>query len=143
MARRTPTPDTPPEATARGHIPSVLHRNCGSQQVLELVADRWTALLIYSLARGPRRPGELQREIGGISQKMLTQTLRKLERDGLVARTVHPVVPPRVDYTLTPLGETLIAPLSALCRWAEAHLGEVLAARERNDPARSDGAATS
>lgn len=113
--------------------PDVADRRCASQQVLELIADKWTALLIYKLSTGPRRPGELLRSIGGISQKMLTQTLRRLERDGLVARTAHPVVPPRVDYELTPLGRTLTEPLGALCRWAEAHLGEVQHARARHD----------
>ncbi len=75
------------------------------------------------------RYAELQRAIGGISQKMLTQTLRSLERDGLVQRTVHPVVPPKVEYSLTRLGRTLIEPLHALCRWSEKHLTELQANR--------------
>src|SRR5438876_10163394 len=77
------------------------------------------------------RYAALQREIGGISQKMLTQTLRSLERDGLVQRTVHPVVPPKVEYSLTRLGRTLIEPLHALCRWSEKHLAELEANRAR------------
>jgi len=77
------------------------------------------------------RYAALQREIGGISQKMLTQTLRSLERDGLVRRTVHPVVPPKVEYALTRLGRTLIEPLHALCRWSEKHLPELQANRAR------------
>lgn len=77
------------------------------------------------------RYAALQREIGGISQKMLTQTLRGLERDGLVQRTVHPVVPPKVEYSLTRLGRTLIEPLHALCRWSEKHLAELQANRTR------------
>jgi DNA-binding HxlR family transcriptional regulator len=115
--------------------PSVLDPRCGAQQALDLIANKWTALVIRVLARGTRRFGELQREIGGVSQKMLTQTLRKLERDGIVARTVHPVVPPKVEYALTPLGATLIEPLGALCRWAERHLDALLAARARHDGA--------
>ena len=78
------------------------------------------------------RHGELQRKIGGVSQKMLTQTLRSLERDGLVIRKIHPVVPPMVEYTLTPLGRTLIQPLEAVCAWAESHLPALLAARKKS-----------
>jgi DNA-binding HxlR family transcriptional regulator len=117
------------------HRPNVLRKQCGSQQVLELIANKWTALVIYALAQGTRRFSELQRQIGGVSQKMLTQTLRNLERDGLVERTAHPVVPPRVDYALTPLGRTLIEPLVALCKWSEAHLHELEAARAQHDGA--------
>jgi DNA-binding HxlR family transcriptional regulator len=112
--------------------PCVFDENCGSQQVLELIANKWTALVIYALAPGNRRFSELQRQIGGVSQKMLTQTLRRLERDGLVTRKVYPVVPPRVEYSLTRLGETLIEPLKAICKWAEAHLPELRAARARH-----------
>ncbi len=110
--------------------PDVFNANCESRQVLALIADRWSMLVIYALSRRGRRHGELKRMIGGISQKMLTQTLRSLERDGLVQRSVHDVVPPRVDYALTPLGRTLLQPLSAICRWAQSHLREVRAARE-------------
>jgi DNA-binding HxlR family transcriptional regulator len=83
--------------------------------------------------QGTRRYSELQRLIGGVSQKMLTQTLRKLERDGLVERHVYPVVPPKVEYSLTPLGETLTELLKAVCKWAETHLDELEAARVRYD----------
>jgi DNA-binding HxlR family transcriptional regulator len=112
--------------------PNVFSANCGSQQVLELIADKWSALVIYALAQGTKRYSELQREIGGVSQKMLTQTLRSLERDGLVERTVYPVVPPKVEYSLTPLGRTLIEPLRSICKWAETHLRQLLAARARH-----------
>ena len=105
--------------------PSVLEPQCPSRLVLERIADKWTALVIQILARGTMRYAELQRAIGGISQKMLTQTLRSLERDGLVQRKVHPVVPPKVEYSLTRLGRTLIEPLHALCRWSEKHLAEL------------------
>ena len=111
--------------------PSVLEPQCPSRLVLERIADKWTALVIQILARGTMRYAELQRAIGGISQKMLTQTLRSLERDGLVQRTVHPVVPPKVEYSLTRLGRTLIDPLQALCRWSEKHLAELQANRAR------------
>ena len=124
--------------------PNVFDPNCGSRRVLALIADRWTAIVVYALARGTCRFGELQRAIGGVSQKVLTQTLRDLERDGLVVRTVYPVVPPKVEYALTPLGQTLIEPLAAICRWSEQHLAEVDAARERgmaaNPPARVSSA---
>ena len=111
--------------------PNVLSAQCPTRRVLDLIADKWTTLVIYLLADGTKRYGELQREIQGISQKMLTQTLRKLEEDGLVKRTVFPEVPPRTEYQLTPLGRTLEEPLSALCRWAAEHLGEVETARAK------------
>jgi DNA-binding HxlR family transcriptional regulator len=110
---------------------SVMDAQCPSRLVLDRIADKWTALIIQILARGTMRYAALQREIGGISQKMLTQTLRSLERDGLVQRTVHPVVPPKVEYSLTRLGRTLIEPLHALCRWSEKHLHELQANRAR------------
>jgi DNA-binding HxlR family transcriptional regulator len=109
--------------------PNVFDPNCGSRRVLALIADRWTAIVVYALAGGTHRFGELQRVIGGVSQKVLTDTLRRLEQDGLVTRTVYPVVPPKVEYALTPLGQTLTEPLAAICRWSEDHLAEVDAAR--------------
>ena len=112
-------------------VPSVLDPRCPSRLVLDRIADKWTALVIQILAGGTMRYAALQREIGGISQKMLTQTVRSLERDGLVQRTVHPVVPPKVEYSLTKLGRTLIEPLQGLCRWSEKHLGELQANRAR------------
>jgi DNA-binding HxlR family transcriptional regulator len=115
--------------------PSVLSQHCPSRRVLDMVADKWAVIVIHSLARGTRRFGELQREVEGVSQKMLTQTLRGMERDGLVHRRVYAVVPPRVEYSLTPLGETLVAPLGALCAWAEQHLWEVERARTAYDEA--------
>src|ERR1700682_2373209 len=111
--------------------PSVMYAQCPSRLVLDRIADKWTALVIQVLARGTMRYAELQREIGGISQKMLTQTLRSLERDGLVDRKVYPVVPPKVEYSLSRLGRTLIEPLRALCRWSEKHLAELQANRAR------------
>jgi DNA-binding HxlR family transcriptional regulator len=108
---------------------SVLSPGCPSRLVLDRIADKWTALVIQILARDTLRYSELQREIGDISQKMLTQTLRSLERDGLVRRKVYPVATPRVEYGLTPLGRTLIEPLQGLCRWSEKHLPELEAHR--------------
>ncbi|GAC1434571.1 MAG: helix-turn-helix domain-containing protein [Thermoanaerobaculia bacterium] len=109
----------------------VLDAGCPSRQVLDRIADKWTSLIIYTLDDGTLRYSELQRRIGGISQKMLTQTLRSLEDDGLVERKVFPVVPPHVEYSLTALGRTLIEPLTAICRWAERHLPHLLANRNR------------
>ncbi|MPY87526.1 MAG: transcriptional regulator [Luteitalea sp.] len=110
--------------------PDVFNPNCDSRQVLALLADRWSMLVIYALRHGARRHGELKRTIGGISQKMLTQTLRSLERDGLVRRRAYPQVPARVEYSLTPLGRTLLGPLGAICVWAQRHLTQVRAARD-------------
>jgi DNA-binding HxlR family transcriptional regulator len=112
--------------------PNVLDQNCESRQALDRIADKWTALVVYALVGGPRRHGELRRAIDGISQKMLTQTLRSMEQDGLVAREVVGQIPPHVVYSLTPLGRTLEEPLTAICRWAMDHLPEVQAARARS-----------
>ena len=101
--------------------PSVLEPQCPSRLVLDRIADKWTALVIQILARGTMRYAQLQRAIGGISQKMLTQTLRSLERDGLVQRTVHPVIPPKVEYSLTTFGRTLIPVMTELCKWGQKH----------------------
>ncbi len=110
-------------------IPNILDPNCGSREVLDVIADKWTMITMYTLAQGTRRFGELQRDVGGISQKMLTQTLRKLESNGLVERTVYPVIPPRVEYNLTALGATFIEALSSVCQWAENHRDDIEAAR--------------
>lgn len=114
-----------------GSSASVLDAQCPSRLVLDRIADKWTAIVIQLLSKKTMRYAELHREIGGISQKMLTQTLRGLERDGLVQRKVYPVVPPRVEYSLSRLGRTLIEPLRALCRWSEKHLAELQANRTR------------
>lgn len=110
---------------------NIMCRACPSRQVLELIADRWTVAVIQVLATGTHRYGELSRIIEGISPKMLTHTLRGLERDGLVHRKVYPVVPPQVEYSLTELGATLIPTLGALRSWAEANYPAVLEARAR------------
>lgn len=117
---------------ARKNKACVFNAQCPSQRLLSRIADRWTTLVIYALSDADRmRYSELHRQIGGISQKMLTQTLRRLEADGLVDRQVFPVVPPRVEYQLTPLGRSLIDPLKALCRWAEQHMPTMEANRAR------------
>lgn len=113
--------------------PDIFNANCPTQQVLDTIANKWSVIVVYSLSFGTKRHSELQRQISGVSQKMLTQTLRNLERDGLVERKVYPVVPPKVEYSLTPLGETLIEPLGTICKWAETHIDEMQAARERYD----------
>lgn len=105
-------------------------QGCPTREVLDRIGDKWTVLVIGELAAGvPRRFTDLKRRIAGVSEKMLTQTLRSLERDGLVRRTVYPVVPPRVEYQLTALGDTLRAPVAALEQWSLDHMDAVLAAR--------------
>lgn len=96
---------------------------------LELISDKWAILVVYHLADTTYRYNQLKREITGISAKMLTQTLRNLEANGIVHREVYPTMPPKVEYSLTPLGDTLVPPLKQLCIWAETHLDDVLAAR--------------
>ena len=105
-------------------------RECPSRRLLDRIGDRWTVLLITTLEDGPCRFSELLRTVDGISQKMLTQTLRSLEADGLVLRTVHPEIPPRVEYELTDLGRSLLEPLGALIGWATDHMGEVQTSRD-------------
>ena len=105
----------------------------GVASVLSRIGDKWSVLVIMQLADGPRRFNELKRAIGGISQRMLTLTLRGLERDGHVTRTIFPTIPPRVDYELTELGQGLIEPMQVLGQWAKAHLPEIETARVRFD----------
>jgi DNA-binding HxlR family transcriptional regulator len=113
--------------------PDIFQENCLSRQVLQLIADQWTPLVIYALEEGTMRFGQLLKRINGISRKMLTQTLRAMERNGLVQRVVYPVVPPVVEYSLTPLGQTLVEPINALQVWAYGHLPEVAQARTAYD----------
>ena len=111
----------------------ILNEYCPSRKVLELLGDKWTLLTLNAIARGINRHNALLREIGGISQKMLSQTLRGLERNGIVTRHVFPVVPPRVEYELTSLGESLNGPVVALGKWAQDHYALVEKAREKYD----------
>ncbi len=108
---------------------------CPTRLMLNRIADKWTVLVLGLLETETKRFSTLQRQIGGISQKMLTQTLRGLERDGLIARTVYPEVPPRVEYAITPLGKTLVGLLAALRVWSETHIEEVQEAQNRYDKA--------
>src|SRR5258706_2143578 len=119
--------------TTQQTFPDVFQADCLSRQVLELIADHWTPLVIYALEEGTMRFSQLLKRIDGISQKMLTQTLRAMERNGLVERVVHPVVPPVVEYSLTPLGQTLVEPVNMLQTWAYEHLQEVAQARMAYD----------
>ena len=109
--------------------------DCPTRRILDRIGDRWTVLIIGVLGAGDARFSELRRRVAGISQKMLTQTLRGLERDGLVRRTVHPEVPVRVEYALTEAGRTLLEPLDALQRWSIEHLGAVAESQEAYDRA--------
>lgn len=108
---------------------------CPLREVLARVGDKWSVLVVYNLQGGRRRFSELKRAIDGISQRMLTLTLRNLERDGLVTREVTPTIPPRVDYELTRAGRSLLEPLSALAQWAEKNRGAIQRAREKYDAA--------
>jgi DNA-binding HxlR family transcriptional regulator len=120
----TKRPDVPPNVYLRG---------CASRTVLDVIANKWTNLVVCALRDGPMRFGQLRRHLEGITQKMLTQTLRTLERDGLVTRTLYPTIPPRVDYELTDLGREVAGLFDGLIVWAEQHVAEIIAARDRYD----------
>ncbi|NRQ31853.1 helix-turn-helix transcriptional regulator [Nonomuraea sp. NN258] len=107
--------------------------DCPARQLLDRISDKWVSLVLTALADGPQRYGGLARTLAGVSQKMLTQTLRTLERDGLISRAVTPSVPVRVDYALTPLGVSLLPVMRAIKDWAETHIEQVAAARESYD----------
>ena len=123
-----PRPTTEPSWTGDPYA-----ADCPTRRILDRIGDRWTVLVIGVLDHGDARFSELRRRVEGVSQKMLTQTLRGLERDGIVTRTVHPEVPVRVVYALTDAGRTLQEPLRALQEWSIAHLGQVSAAQEAYD----------
>lgn len=116
--------DYPPDAFAK---------DCASRLVLDRIGDRWTVLVVVALAQGRLRFSELRNRVQGITPKVMTQTLRALERDGLVTRTVYAEVPPRVEYELTDLGHDLLAPIDAVRIWAEEHASRIVANRERYD----------
>lgn len=107
--------------------------DCPTRQLVDVLSDKWVCFVLCALIPGPQRHSQLGRQIAGVSQKMLTQTLRGLERDGFVTRTVTPTVPVRVDYELTALGREFAPIVTAIKRWAEAHMDDVLAAREAYD----------
>ncbi|MEV6428748.1 helix-turn-helix domain-containing protein [Nocardia sp. NPDC051463] len=114
---------------ASGLPADVYSAKCPTRQLLDQVAGKWTVLIVDALADGTMRYTDLYRRIDGVSQKMLTQTLRQLESDGFVTRTVHPTIPPRVDYDLTELGHSLRTPIAALREWIETNINRVEAAR--------------
>jgi DNA-binding HxlR family transcriptional regulator len=107
--------------------------SCRAREVLQRVGDKWSVYVIDLLGQGTKRFTELHRSIDGITARMLTVTLRGLERDGIVTRTIHPVIPPRVDYALTPMGRTLLATIGQLVNWTDSHLPEIEAARAEYD----------
>jgi DNA-binding HxlR family transcriptional regulator len=117
-------------ATKQGNV---LDPNCPSRVVLDRIAEKWTGLIVLALGTETLRFTELRASIGGVAPKVLTQTLRSLERDGLLTRRVYAEVPPRVEYTLTPLGRSLRQPLEAVQTWAETHVGAVMKARDAAD----------
>jgi DNA-binding HxlR family transcriptional regulator len=113
------------------HCYNVMNSCCPSRAVLAQVADKWTVLILHVLRADTTRFNELRRKVQGITQKVLTQTLRDLERLGLVSRKIYAEVPPRVEYSLTPLGRSLVRVLDSVREWADSHTGEVLAAQQR------------
>ncbi|MDN8588823.1 helix-turn-helix domain-containing protein [Paenibacillus sp. 11B] len=113
--------------------------NCGYSKVLDIISDKWTALVMYAMENGKIRYGEMLRRVEGISKKMLTQTVRKLERDGLVQRHITPTVPLIVEYSLTILGETLLQPMKELRQWGREHYTQVVEARVQYDSANTKG----
>ena len=120
----------------RNETTNVLSKNCPSNSVLEMVAGKWQVMILYALLGGKRRYSELQHTVEGISQKMLTQTLRELERNGLVKRTSYPVVPPHTEYELTELGASLEDIIFHLGGWAEENIRAVFEARHAYDARR-------
>lgn len=111
----------------------LLDRDCPVRQVIDIVSDKWTLPVLYVLKQGTKRYSEIQREIPGISKKMLTQTLRRLESDNILRRKVYPVVPPKTEYNLTTFGNKLIEPLEVLADWAWEHQAELQAICARRD----------
>jgi DNA-binding HxlR family transcriptional regulator len=127
---------TEPHAAARTKKSNPVR--CPLQELLTRLGDKWSLLIIHALARAPQnraRFSELRRGISGISQRMLTATLRNLERDGILTREVYPVIPPRVEYTLTPLGKELLHPVQALVGWVEGHWAQIQKSRTAFDQA--------
>lgn len=104
---------------------TVYDENYPSRRLLDLIGDKWKPIVLFILGQGMRRHGQLRRQLPDVSNKMLTQTLRRLEDDGLLTRTVYAEVPPRVEYNLTDLGRVFLGPVADLCRWAEQHRSEM------------------
>ena len=136
--REPPGPGGDPSGAAGGPAardpgPAREPTTCRAREVLQRVGDKWSMLVIDLLGQGTMRFTELHRAINGITARMLTVTLRGLERDGIVTRTIHPVIPPRVEYALTPMGRTLLDTIGQLVTWADSHLPEIDAARAAYD----------
>ena len=112
---------------------NILEAECFNRHILDIIVNRWTSLIFYALSSGPKRYNQLKRMIEGISQTMLTSTLRKLERHGLVHREIFPVIPPKVEYSLTPLGETLIPIFEQIYQWTGDHMHEIESAQGKYD----------
>ncbi|PRY46502.1 winged helix-turn-helix transcriptional regulator [Umezawaea tangerina] len=117
-------------------VANVYDRNCPSRTVVNVVASHWGSLVLGALLEGTLRFGELRRAVGGISEKMLAQTLQALERNGLVHREVHPVIPPHVDYTLTPMGVEVSRQVRGLFGWIQGNMAGISAAQQAYDEAR-------
>jgi len=126
-------PSGAPCDPGRGPEPARTPASCRAREVLQRVGDKWSVLVIDLLGQGTLRFTELHRAVDGITARMLTVTLRGLERDGIVTRTIHPVIPPRVEYALTPMGRTLLDTIGQLVTWADSHLPEIDAARAAYD----------
>ena len=126
------------ETTEASVTPDAYLKGCASRTVLEVIANKWTHLVVCALRDGPMRFGELRRRLDGVTQKTLTQTLRALERNGLATRTLFPTIPPRVDYELTDLGRNVAGLLDAILLWSEHHSADITAARERYDAAAAE-----
>jgi DNA-binding HxlR family transcriptional regulator len=119
--------------TKKQQAESLIRRDCRARRGLDLIADQWTMLVIGALREDTKRFSQLHAQIEGISKKMLTQSLRAMERNGLVKRVIYPVIPPMVEYSLTPLGKTLIEPILALRNWSEHYIEEVERLRDEYD----------
>jgi len=131
-ARRQLSPPKAPKSNRPDivvRLPRDVEGPCPVREILDQVGDKWTALVISNLAAGPLRFSEIKRRVRGISQRMLTATVRGLERNGALLRTVYPTIPPRVDYSLTPLGFSMLVPVQALVGWALDHRAEITEAQ--------------
>jgi DNA-binding HxlR family transcriptional regulator len=131
------------EGTVQATSPDIVDHvdSCLAREILDRIGDKWSVYVIDALATGTRRFSELRRDVEGVSQRMLTVTLRALERDGMIVRHVYPVIPPRVEYSLTPLGRSLLAIVEALVAWSADHINDVERARYDYDSSHKAGRA--
>jgi DNA-binding HxlR family transcriptional regulator len=113
--------------------PNIYDPSCPSRTVLDRIGDKWSTLVVLVLLDGPQRFSHLRAEVGGVAPKVLTETLRRLERDGILTRTAYPEIPPRVEYELTPLGRSLEDPIRAITSWAEQNMPRIVRARDAYD----------